>query len=130
MYQIVLNMSAGAIDTGGTPIASVLGPNGENKTTLEGQGWSFSCPSSSQLTVGRKSGLQVQPAVAIQTHGNNAGVVATKAPTGINTVTFSALQTLSSGNWTGFDIYSISSGNTGCASSGTTTVTVTFGIIS
>jgi hypothetical protein len=129
-YQITLNMSGGIIDIGGTPIASVLGPNGENKATLEGLGWSFSTPTSTRLTVGRPASSQVQPLINIMTHGNNSGNVFSKAPTGQSTGAFSAVQTLATGAYTTFDLYSISNTNTGCASSGPTTVIVTFGLIS
>jgi hypothetical protein len=128
-YQITLNMSGGIIDIGGTPIASVLGPNGENKATLEGLGWSFSTPTSTRLTVGRPASFQVQPLINIMTHGNNSGNVFSKAPTGQSTGAFSAVQTLATGAYTTFDLYSISNTNTGCASSGPTTVIVTFGLI-
>jgi hypothetical protein len=129
-YLITINMSAGAIDTGGTPIASVVGPNGENKTTLEGLGWSFTCPTTSRLTVLRPSSKQVLPLINVMTHGNNSGNIYSKAPTGQSTGAFSVVQTLATGSYTTFDLYSISSTNTGCASSGTTTVGVTFGLIS
>jgi hypothetical protein len=129
-YQITLNMSGGIIDIGGTPIASVLGPNGENKATLEGLGWSFSTPTSTRLTVGRPGSSQIQPLINIMTHGNNSGNVFSKAPTGQSTGAFSAVQTLATGAYTTFDLYSISNTNTGCASSGPTTVIVTFGLIS
>jgi hypothetical protein len=128
-YQITLNMSGGIIDIGGTPISSVLGPNGENKATLEGLGWSFSTPTSTRLTVGRPASSQVQPLINIMTHGNNSGNVFSKAPTGQSTGAFSAVQTLTTGAYTTFDLYSISNTNTGCASSGPTTVIVTFGLI-
>jgi len=129
-YQITLNMSGGIIDIGGTPIASVLGPNGENKTTLEGLGWSFSTPTSTRLTVGRPSSKRVQPIINIMTHGNNSGNVYSKAPTGQATSGYTAVQTLAAGAWTTLDIYSINNTNTGCAAAGSTTVTVTFGLIS
>lgn len=130
MYQITLNMSSGIIDTGGTPIASVLGPNGESKATLEGLGWTFSCPTTSRLTVGRPASSRVQPLVNIMTHGNNSGNIYSKAPTGQSTGAFSAVQTLATGAYTTFDLYSISNTNTGCDASGATTVVVTFGLIS
>jgi hypothetical protein len=129
-YQIVLNMTGGSIDVGGTPIASVLGPNGENKTTLEGLGWSFSTPTSTRLTVGRPSSSRIQPLISIMTHGNNAGSVYTRVPSATSTTGFAAMQTLSGVNYTTLDVTSINNTNTGCASSGATTVVVTFGLIS
>ena len=130
MYQVTLNMSGGTIDTGGTPIASVLGPNGENKATLEGLGWTFSTPTTTRLTVGRPGSKQVQPLVNIMTHGNNAGNIYSRVPSGTSTGAFSAVQTLTTGNYTTLDIYAINNTNTGCVSSGATTVIVTFGLIS
>jgi hypothetical protein len=123
-------MQGGIIDIGGTPIASVLGPNGENKATLEGLGWSFSTPTSTRLTVGRPSSSRIQPLINIMTHGNNSGNVYSKAPTGQATSGYTAVQTLATGTWTTLDIYSINNTNTGCAAVGATTVTVTFGLIS
>ena len=91
MYQIVLNMSGGIIDTGGTPIASVLGPNGENKATLEGLGWSFNTPTATRLTVSRPLSSQIQPLVNIMTHGNNSGNIYSRVPSGLSTGAFSAV---------------------------------------
>jgi hypothetical protein len=129
-YQVTLNMTGGTINTGGTPIPSVLGPNGESKATLEAAGWSFTCPSNSRLTIGRPTGLQVQPAVNVQTHGDNAGSVYIRVPSATNTSGFAAMQTLSGGAYTTLDVTTINNTNTGCASSGATTVVVTFGVIS
>lgn len=129
-YQIVLNMASGVIDIGGTPIASVLGPNGENKATLEGLGWTFSAPTTTRLTVGRPGSKQVQPLVNVTTHGNNANSVYTRVPSATSTTGFAAMQTVSGANYTTLDITSINNTNTGCASSGATTVVVTFGLIS
>jgi hypothetical protein len=129
-YQIVLNMASGVIDIGGTPIASVLGPNGENKATLEGLGWTFNTPTSTRLTVGRPGSKQIQPLINIMTHGNNAGNIYSRVPSGTSTGAFSAVQTLATGNYTTLDIYAINNTNTGCVSSGATTVMVTFGLIS
>ena len=130
IYQITLNMSGGIIDIGGTPIASVLGPNGENKATLEGLGWSFSTPTSTRLTVGRPGSSQIQPIVNIMTHGNNAGSVYTRVPSATSTTGFAAMQTLSGANYTTLDVTSINNTNTGCTPGGATTVVVTFGLIS
>lgn len=129
-YQITLNMASGIIDTGGTPIASVLGPNGENKATLEGLGWSFSCPTATRLTVGRPVSKQVQPLVNIMTHGNNSGNIYSRVPSGLSPGAFAAIQTLSTGNYTTLDVYAINNTNTGCAPAGATTVLITFGLIS
>jgi len=129
-FQITLNMSGGVIDNGGTPISSVLGPNGENKATLEGLGWTFNTPTTTRLTVGRPVSKQVQPLVNIMTHGNNLGNVYSRVPSGLSPGAFAAIQTLSTGNYTTLDIYAINNTNTGCAPAGATTVLVTFGLIS
>jgi hypothetical protein len=125
-YQIVLNMSGGNIDTAGTPIASVLGPNGENKATLEADGWSFSCPTTSRLTVTRPSGLQLQPIVNIMTHGVNGLNVLSKSPNGTTTSQNSVFQTYSGGNWTTMDMYAIATTSLGAALNGN--VIITFGV--
>jgi hypothetical protein len=125
-YQIVLNMSGGNIDTAGTPIASVLGPNGENKATLESQGWTFICPSTSRITVTRPSGLQSQPMVNIMTHGVNGSNVLSKSPNGTTPAVNSTYQTYTGGNWTTMDMYAIASGNLGASNNGN--VIITFGI--
>jgi hypothetical protein len=130
IYQVVVNMTGGNIDTGGTPIASVLGPNGENKSALEALGWSFTATTNQRLTVGRPTGSQIQPLINIMTHAVNGVNVYSKAPTGQATGTFTAAQVLSSGNFTTLDVYGFTSGNTGAASPAATTITVTFGLIS
>ena len=130
IYQVVVNMTGGNIDTGGTPIASVLGPNGENKSALEALGWSFTATTNQRLTVGRPPGSQIQPLINIMTHAVNGVNVYSKAPTGQATGTFTAAQVLSSGNFTTLDVYGFTSGNTGAASPAATTITVTFGLIS
>ena len=130
MYQVQILFSGGVIDTatnGG--IGTVIGPNGENESTLETAGWNFNCPTTSRLTVGRPSGLQVQPLVDILTHGQNGVNVVTKAPNGTSSAAYSAIQTLSSGNWTQLDVYSLNNTNTGVATSGASSVWVTFGLI-
>lgn len=130
MYQITINMSGGIIDTGGTSIASVLGPNGENKATLEGLGWSFSCPTATRFTVSRPGYLQNQLLVNIMTHGNNLGNIYSRVPSGLSPGAFAAIQTLTTGNYTTLDVYAINNTNTGCAPAGATTVLITFGLIS
>ena len=125
-YQIVLNMSGGNIDTSGTPIASVLGPNGENKATLESEGWVFTCPTTQRLTVTRPSGLQSQPIVNIMTHGVNGVNVLSKSPNGTTTSQNSVFQTYSGGNWTTMDMYAIATTSLGAALNGN--VIITFGV--
>ena len=131
IYQVTLNILNGLIDTAGTPIASVLGPNGENKATLEGLGWSFSNPSSVRLTIGRPSSLQVQPIIDINTHAiTTAGNVVTSAVNGKATSALAAFQTLSAGAYTTLEMWGLGYTTTGGAPSGTATTTVTFGLIS
>ena len=131
MYQVEILFVGGAIDTatnGG--IGTVIGPNGENESTLETADWSFNCPTTSRLTVGRPPGLRVQPLVDILTHGNNSGNVVTKAPNGTSSAAYSAIQTLSGASWTQLDVYSITPANTGVVTSGASSCWVTFGLIS
>jgi hypothetical protein len=134
MYQITLNTTGGNIDTAGTPIANVLGPNGENKTTLEGLGWVFSCPSNSRLTITRPGSKQVQPLVNIMVHGNTNGNVVSIPPVGRSTIpqtnTVSAIQTLSTSNWTTLDLYGLVYDRAIYSSSAQSTCIITFGLIS
>jgi hypothetical protein len=121
-------MSGGSTDAT-TPITSVLGPNGENKATLEAEGWSFTIPTTNRLQIGRPSGLQSQPIVNIMTHGVNGTEVLSKSPNGTSTTgPTSVFQQYSGGNWTGMIIYGVSSTNTGAAAAGNTNVIITFGI--
>ena len=53
-----------------------------------------------------------------------------KSPTGVNTSSLSALQTISGGAFTTLTLYGLNSSNTGLVSSGSTTLTITFGLIS
>jgi hypothetical protein len=129
IYQITVNMNGGSIDPT-TPIASVLGPNGENIAALTGSGWSFSYATPNTINIGRPTGFQVQPLVNIQTHGNNAGQVFTKAPSSNATTGYATMQTLSGGAFVSASVTSITTANTGCAPGGTTTVWLTFGLIS
>ena len=134
MYQITLNTTGGNIDTAGTPIASVLGPNGENKTTLEGLNWVFSCPSNSRLTITRPSGKQVQPLVNIMVHGVTSGVVVSVPPVGRGSIpqvnTVSSIQTIATSSWTTLDLYGLTYDRAIYSSSGQSTCIITFGLIS
>jgi hypothetical protein len=134
MYQITLNTTGGNIDTAGTPIASVLGPNGENKTTLEGLGWVFNCPTNARLTITRPGSKQVQPLVNIMVHGVNNGNVYSIPPRGTSATpasgTVASIQSLSSSNWTALDLYGLTSNGAFYTSSGTSTCIITFGLIS
>ena len=131
IYQVTLNMSAGNIDTAGTPIASVLGPNGENKTSLEADGWSFST-TTNRLTVGRPTGFQVRPLIGIMAHGykSSNGGYWSKPATGIATnQALAAIQNYSGGYFTGLDLYGVTSSTTGAEATGTTQVIITFEMI-
>ena len=130
MFQVEILFSGGVIDTatnGG--IGTVIGPNGENESTLEAAGWNFSCPTTSRITIVRPAGFRVQPLVDILTHGQNGANVVTKAPNGTSSAAYSAIQTLSSGTWTQLDVYSLNQANTGVANAGAASCWVTFGLI-
>jgi hypothetical protein len=130
MYQVEILFSGGIIDTAtNNGIGTVIGPNGESEATLEAAGWSFSCPTTSRITIGRPGAKQAQPLVDILCHGRNGADVWTKAPNGINTTAFSARQTYNAGAFTTLDIYSINNTQTGVASAGASSVWVTFGLI-
>ena len=133
VYQITLNTTGGNIDTSGTPIANVLGPNGENKATLEGLGWVFSCPTNSRLTITRPGNKQVQPLVNMMVHGVNGGNVYSIPPRGTTATpaagTVASIQTLSSSNWTTLDLYGLTANGAFYATSGISTCIITFGLI-
>jgi hypothetical protein len=134
MYQITLNTTGGNIDTAGTPIASVLGPNGENKTALENLNWVFSCPTNARITITRPTGKQVQPLVNIMVHGVNGANVYSIPPRGTSATpaagTVSSIQTISSSNWTTLDLYGLIANGAFYAGSGPSTCIITFGLIS
>jgi hypothetical protein len=126
-YQVVLNMTGGAVDTI-TPINSVLGPNGENKTQLESLGWTFVMSGVNRFKLTRPTNLQSQPIVNIMTHGINGTSVASKSLNGTSTLQHTAFQTFTGGNWSEMEMWGITSSNTGAANSGNTTLIITFGI--
>jgi len=134
MFQVEILFSGGIIDTAtNNGIGAVVGPNGENQATLTAAGWSFSCPTTSRITIGRPSGKRVQPLVDILTHGQTSSGgtnVVTKAPNGISSAAYSAIQTYTGGAFTTLDIYSLNNANTGVANSSTASCWVTFGLIS
>ena len=109
---------------------TAVGPNGESLAQLITAGWSFTKVDGTTLSIGRPAGLQVQPLVNIMTHGVNSTSVWSKSPTGVNTSSLSALQTISGGAFTTLTFYGLNSSNTGLVSSGSTTLTITFGLIS
>ena len=82
------------------------------------------------MSIGRPAGLQVQPLVNIMTHGVNGTSVWSKSPTGVNISSLAALQTTSSGAYTTLTLYGLNSANTGLIGTGSTTLTITFGLIS
>jgi hypothetical protein len=110
--------------------ATASGPNGESKATLEGLGWVFTKVDSTTLSITRPAGLRVQPLVNVMTHGVNGTSTWSKSPTGVNTTSLSALQTTSSGAYTTLTLYSLNSANTGIVAAGSTTLIITFGLIS
>ena len=112
-----------------TGLVSALGPNGENLSTLQTAGWVFTKVDGTTLTITRPSGLQAQPLVNIMTHGVNGSTIWSKSPTGVANTSLSAMQTLSSGNFTTLTLYGLNSANTGLVSSGATTLTITFGLL-
>ena len=111
-------------------LVSVLGPQGENAATLQTAGWVFTRVDASTLQITRPTGLQTQPLVNITTHGVNSGNVWTKSPTAVASTGYAALQTVSGGLFTSLTIYGLNSTNTGIASSGSTNLIITFGLIS
>jgi hypothetical protein len=129
MYQLTITYTSNIMDAfGGSQTA--VGPNGESLAQLITAGWSFTKVDGTTLSIGRPSGLQVQPLVNIMTHGVNSTSVWSKSPTGVNTSSLSALQTISGGAFTTLTLYGLNSSNTGLVSSGSTTLTITFGLIS
>ena len=134
MYQVEILFSGGAIDTAtNNGIGTVVGPNGENQATLVAAGWVFTCPTTSRITITRPSGKRVQPLVNVLTHGQTSTggtQVATKAPNGISSAAYSAIQAYSGGSFTTLDIYSLNNTNTGVAAAGTASCWVTFGLVS
>ena len=134
MYQVEILFSGGAIDTAtNAGIGTVVGPNGENQATLAAAGWVFTCPTTSRITITRPSGKRVQPLTAILTNGQTSSggaQVITKAPNGISSAAYSAIQTYSGGAFTTLDIYSLNNASTGVSLSSTASCWVTFGLIS
>jgi hypothetical protein len=130
MYQITLTYTSGVMDA--LTSATAIGPNGENYSALTSAGWVFTKVDGTTLSIGRPSGLRVQPIVNIMTHGANSSDVWSKAPTAVNTSGQYAKQTYSSGSseWTTLTLGGLNSSNTGLVSSGNTTLTITFGLIS
>ena len=110
--------------------ATAVGPNGESYSGLTSAGWVFTKVDGTTLSITRPAGLQVQPLVNIMTHGVNGTSVWSKSPTGVSTGSLSALQTTSSGAYTTLTLYGLNSSNTGLVAAGTTTLTITFGLIS
>jgi hypothetical protein len=128
MYQLTLTYTSNVMDA--LTSATALGPNGENKSTLESTGWVFTKVDGTTLSISRPAGYRTQPIVNIMTHGVNSTDVWSKAPTAVNTSGQYAKQTLSGGEWTTLILGGLNSQNTGLVSSGNTTLTITFGLIS
>ena len=110
---------------------TALGPNGENLATLQSAGWVFTKIAGTTLSITRPSGLQVQPLVNIMTHGKNGNTFWSKAPSAMSTSSgLSAEQTISGINFTTLTVYGLNNTNTGVATSGASTLIITFGLIS
>ena len=96
--------------------------------------WSFSFPTNARITITRPGSKQVQPLVNIMVHGVSAGSVYSIPPRGTSTIptagTVSAIQTLSSSNFTTLDLYGLTYQGAYYASSGQSTCIITFGLIS
>ena len=130
MYQVTVSYSANVMDGFPSGLVSAVGPNGENLSALQTAGWVFTRVDGTTLQISRPSGSQAQPLVNILTHGLNSGNIWTKAPSGISSASYSALQTYSGGLYTSLTVYGLNSSFTGIAGSGTTNLTITFGLIS
>ena len=91
---------------------------------------SFTRNDGTTLHIDRPVGLQEQPLINITTHGINGNNVWTKSPSGLSSAYYSALQTYSGNKFTGLTIYGLNATNTGIATSGATTMIITFGLIS
>ena len=64
------------------------------------------------------------------THGKNSTSYWSKAPSALAGSGYAAEQTVSGANFTTLTLTGLNNTNTGIASSGTTTLTITFGLIS
>ena len=129
MYQINLSYTSGVMDDfPGSHTA--LGPNGENLSSLQSDGWVFSKIAGTTLSITRPAGSQVQPLINIMTHGKNGNSYWSKSPTATAGTGFGAEQTVSGANFTTLTLTGLNNGNTGLVSAGTTMLTITFGLIS
>ena len=109
---------------------TALGPNGENLATLQSAGWVFTKVAGTTLSITRPSGLQVQPLVNMMTHAKNGTSYWSKAFTAVSGAGYAAEQTVSGANFTTLTLTGLNYTNTGIIASGTTTLTITFGLIS
>jgi hypothetical protein len=132
MYQVEVLLVGNVIDVAtNNGIGTVIGPNGENQSTLTTAGWSFTCSTTNaRCEITRPGAKQVQPLVNILTHGKASGTtVYTKAPNATAATSYTAVQTLSGASFTGLTVYGITSANTGAAVAGATSCWITFGLI-
>lgn len=127
-YSLSAETHAGLI-AGST--LTVAGPNGENQSTLQAQGWNFSFNSFQAIVTRPSSSKATLPLVDVTTHGRNNDIVWSKSPTGINTIAFSTAQIFNTSSllYTTMSVYTVTPGNAGYASSGTGSITITFGEI-
>jgi len=132
VYQVTVSYTSNVMDNFPAGLVSAIGPNGESLATLQSNGWVFTKVDGTTLSITRPSGLQSQPLVNIMAHGLNGSNVWSKAPTGTATSQFAALQTYSTitSLYSTMTIYSLNATNTGIVSSGATTLTITFGLVS
>ena len=111
-------MNAGSV----VSIASVDGPNGTGSIyngSSWASGWSSSI-SGNNITITKPIAKR---ALNAQTHGTNGANTFSRSIIAVTTSTFSCVQPASLASVT---FNAITSTNTGCASSGTTTVDITF----
>ena len=131
MYELTFNFGStnNLIDT--PFVYTVLGPNGENETTLTSAGWSFTRVDGNTISIGRPSSKQIQPLVNIMSHGKDGGGDWwSKAPTAVNTSGLAAKQTYSAGKFTTLTVYGLNASNTGLYGTGITQGKITFGLVS
>jgi len=131
MYELTFNFGTTS-NTIDSPFSyTVLGPNGENETTLTSSGWAFARVDATTISIGRPTSKQTQPLVNVMTHGKDVnGDWWSKSPTAVNISGLAAKQTYSSGKFTTLTVYGINGANTGLYNAGITQGKITFGLIS
>jgi hypothetical protein len=66
----------------------------------------------------------------MMTHGNTDGNVLSRVPSATSTAGYASYQALSGAAFVSASMYGLTAANTGYKSSGTTTLAITFGLIS